>query len=811
MTNYANIRYQPAAASTTTVADIAALIALTGMSNGDQALVQATNKLYMYSGTGWYIIATIQNDAPSAITGVSGTYELAIDGTAAVITAASTDPEGFPLTWSYSTSGLGSIATISNTDNVFTITPSTTEADAGAFTLTINATDGINGAVSTTTNLTLEFIVTVTNSKYTTLLATATGTSDNNNITDTSTNNHSITVNGDTHAGTFSPYRSGGYSTSFSRSNSSNLEIASMPAIGSGDCSIEFWCKIDSQAWNGIISRGAYNSSGTFSLSSRSGDTELTLIWSGTIYTTSGANIDVDQWKWVQIIRSSGTVTIYVNGSSVGSWSNSSNVSSTSNYIIGRVDSSDYFGGCLRDLRISTNAQSALNRSEKLATDSNTTFLSCHLPYLSYSTSSVASNSYSSISGTIKTAPLSPYDNEEYSVTDHGGSVYFDGTDDYLRVGSNKDILNGLINNDNLMTIESWVYPTISRSGALSYTSPSILSIGNTYLSIGLESLTPFFYWWTGSGNKISSSNAVTLNAWSHIAVVLDANSGTNNIKIYINGTLDGQGTFSGISWASGAEGDQVKIGNGNSANTDAYFQGYIQDFRITVGSANYTSNFTPTTAPLSSSGAALHIKGTDASIIDKSQGANLELVNTTGSTTQVKFANTKSIYTGGNSSATIRLDASNKLYDLSYGEGDFTVEGWFYTTDNTNNPKLYIDISSASAYWQLYYISGSGITLRANNTGIYSIETGNSFTENTWHHIALCRSGSNYKVFHNGTEIINVNSTHQIGSNSTKTIGGTDISTGNNLRGYIQDFRITKGLARYTASFTPPTEPLKG
>ena len=62
MTNYSSIRYQPAAASTTTVADIAALIALAGMSNGDQALVQATNKLYMYSGTGWYLIATIQND-----------------------------------------------------------------------------------------------------------------------------------------------------------------------------------------------------------------------------------------------------------------------------------------------------------------------------------------------------------------------------------------------------------------------------------------------------------------------------------------------------------------------------------------------------------------------------------------------------------------------------------------------------------------------------------------------------------------------------------------------------------------------------
>ena len=216
--------------STTVVADMAALIALTGMSSGDQAFVTANNKLYFYNGSGWYLIATVQNDAPSAITGVNGTYELSIDGTATTITAVSTDPEGFPLTWSSSTSGLGSIATVSNTDNVFTITPSTTVSDAGTFTLTINATDGVNGAVSTSTNLTLEFIVTVANSRHTTLLATATGTSDNNNITDSSTNNHSITVTGDAHAGTFSPYRSGGYSTYFDGS-SGGLRIAAYSSI----------------------------------------------------------------------------------------------------------------------------------------------------------------------------------------------------------------------------------------------------------------------------------------------------------------------------------------------------------------------------------------------------------------------------------------------------------------------------------------------------------------------------------------------------------------------------------------------------
>ena len=118
-------RPQTAAESggTDVLADMAALIAKTGMSNGDQALVQSNNNLYMYSGSGWYKIATIQNDAPSAITGVDGSYALALDGTATTITAVSTDPEGFALTWSYTASGLGSIATVSQADNVFTGTP----------------------------------------------------------------------------------------------------------------------------------------------------------------------------------------------------------------------------------------------------------------------------------------------------------------------------------------------------------------------------------------------------------------------------------------------------------------------------------------------------------------------------------------------------------------------------------------------------------------------------------------------------------------------------------------------------------------
>jgi hypothetical protein len=144
----------------TVLADMAALIARTGMSDGDQAYVEANNNLYLYDN-GWYVVATVTNDSPSAITGVNSSYDLEVDGTATVITAVSTDPEGFPLTWSYSvTSGsLGTTATVSQSGNVFTITPGTNDpADEGTFTLTFSATDGTN-VTSASSTFTLAFVV----------------------------------------------------------------------------------------------------------------------------------------------------------------------------------------------------------------------------------------------------------------------------------------------------------------------------------------------------------------------------------------------------------------------------------------------------------------------------------------------------------------------------------------------------------------------------------------------------------------------------------------------------------------------------
>jgi hypothetical protein len=145
-----------AASSVTAMTD---LVALTGMTTGQTALVTSLNRIFMYTGTGWFKIADMTNESPTAITGVEGAITLASDGTATVITAVSTDPEGFPLTFSYAvtTGSLGSTATVAQADNVFTITPSSDAANAGTFGLTFSVTDGATGAVNATSAFTLAF------------------------------------------------------------------------------------------------------------------------------------------------------------------------------------------------------------------------------------------------------------------------------------------------------------------------------------------------------------------------------------------------------------------------------------------------------------------------------------------------------------------------------------------------------------------------------------------------------------------------------------------------------------------------------
>lgn len=124
-----------------TVYALAADLPLSNNSTGDQALVTETNRLYVWNGSGWYSIAIV-NEGPTITAGGAGTYELDQEGTPTVITLNATDPEGFDLTWSYAvTSGSLEDTTVTQADNVFTVTPGTVDA---TFSLTFTVSDGNN-------------------------------------------------------------------------------------------------------------------------------------------------------------------------------------------------------------------------------------------------------------------------------------------------------------------------------------------------------------------------------------------------------------------------------------------------------------------------------------------------------------------------------------------------------------------------------------------------------------------------------------------------------------------------------------------
>jgi hypothetical protein len=137
---------------------------------------------------------------------------------------------------------------------------------------------------------------------------------------------------------------------------------------------------------------------------------------------------------------------------------------------------------------------------------------------------------------------------------------------------------------------------------------------------------------------------------------------------------------------------------------------------------------------------------------------------------------------------------------DLDFGTGDFTVECWVYITAFT---ALQYEPIFANSY--LFYIGTSGQLLLFNGSTDVATGTNGSVTTNTWYHIAWTRSSGTVRMFVNGSQTgSNATVTASIGSGNPNLIGRYSTT---DLNGFIDDFRVTKGVARYTAAFTAPTK----
>jgi len=444
---------------------------------------------------------------------------------------------------------------------------------------------------------------------------------------------------------------------------------------------------------------------------------------------------------------------------------------------------------------------------ERLEAITNTSLLTCHLPYISDGSTnahSITSN------GNVTTQPFSPYDYSEYVPNVHGGSVYFDGSGDYLQLPSDAGFSFGTGD----FTVEFWMYAE-SFSGPV--TSSPILfdfrAVNGAFPLLYIPNGTNGLTYYVDSNSRIAATNCLSLFTWHHVSL---SRSGTST-KLFVDGSQVGPTYTDSTNYSVGT--NRPLIGK-NGSGPNGEFSGYISNLRIVKGTSVYTSNFTPPDEPLTAiTNTSLLLNGTDASIIDKSQSNALTLFgNTTGSTTQVKFADTKSMYFDG--TGDYLETSSTSLDNFNFGTGDFTVEcfirnvyqsGSYFDILGTANNAGYVGTNRGG--WMLSYYTSQNLRFnyQYNNAWIFEPSFAHTLNINTWYHIAVTRQGTQLKCFVDGNQVgstitdsTNIISTEPF--NIGRGYGGT-VTTNS----YIQDVRITKGLARYTANFTPPTGSLKG
>jgi len=789
--------------STTTVYTALSDLPLSGNDTGAQAYVSGTNRLYLWNGTGWYNIALI-NTNPT-ISGASATYNLNNDGSNTVVTLVASDPEGLPITFTASHTGLGvganAIATVTQSNNIFTFTPTTNTELGGTFTTTFTASDGVNIA-GANSSFTLAF--TVNNSNYTTALITSVGTNNqvNNTFVDSSTNSHTITAAGNITQNTFSPYRHGGYSTYFD--GTGDYLTTSTPAFGTGNWTIEGWVY-----FNTIVNSYLFDfrTSGSSLNPALDIQTDWRYITDGQYLISTGVTPSANRWYHFAVVHSGTTTTLYIDGVSLGSATDTRNYVANSNGSIGKYwGTSNYLDGYLADFRIvngtAVYTSAFTPPTERLTAITNTSLLTCHLPYIADG----STNGHSiTVNGNTKTEPFSPYDYSTYSAADNGGSIYFDGTNDYLDAGNIQFGANDF-------TIEGWFNFGSTSSQCLIGRFHNYSS--NQCWELIYESSSLRFQTNTGSFNNGSVSWVPDTNTWYHIAAV---RSGSNKY-LFINGELQsGYPINIGTGALQGESTGTVKIGTRHDLSKD--FNGNMSDIRIVTGTAVYTSNFTPPTTPLTAiTNTSLLLKGTNAGIIDKSQTAKTLTLNgdVKSSTTQTKYLSSSIIFDGNGDYIDIPLQDQ-----FEFGTGDFTVEFWFnYDSAVSVYRPIQLGqgvngVGSKYCGWAVRIDSPNLMFERFDGTHTSYTFGSISTSAGSWHHLAITRSGTTLRGFVDGT---------QIGSDITSSLSfdayNTDplrIGFGNDGRGnfywdgYMSDIRITKGLARYTANFTPPTSALQG
>lgn len=198
-----------------------------------------------------------------------------------------------------------------------------------------------------------------------------------------------------------------------------------------------------------------------------------------------------------------------------------------------------------------------------------------------------------------------------------------------------------------------------------------------------------------------------------------------------------------------------------------------------------------------------------DGGLADRSGKTLTANGNATASTTQKKFG-THSLSLDGSGDY---LNSANSD-DFRFGNGDFTIEFWLYSNVAWSSQPTSASIcgqklNDSSSGWVLYRDGGYPTKINARIGLQNNFPTGSTPTQGVWEHWALVRNGTSLKWYKNGVQDASTTSSVNVNDTTGRfLIGLADTWANSYLNGYIDELRISKGIARYTSNFTPQTQP---
>jgi len=627
------------------------------------------------------------------------------------------------------------------------------------------------------------------------------GGGNNSGFKDSSQFNFPITRNGNTTQGTFTPY--GSNWSNYFDGTGDTLNTASNAAFGfgSGSWTLEaFVYPTVAQTDNWII---ATNDAGKLRMRVGASGYLSFFTDTGSVSLNSTTVVTVNAWSHVAICYDGTTLSLFQNGTRTATSTVSiSNGSANACYIGSNTIGGSFWNGYISNARVvkGTAVYSGATYTvptAPLTAITNTSLLTCaDNRFIDDSTNNFTITKSGDVS-VQRFSPFAPL--TVYNPTTYGGSMYLDGTTDFVKTPSDASLSSTLLASN--FTIECWIYlAAYPSSGAAIWTNSVTNADGFTSSYINSNGT-------VGTGkvnvNEFNTTTTIKLNTWTHFALV--RNSGT--LYVYFNGVQDAT-TGAASTYLNTSATKPMQIGSSNQSPPTA-MQGYMSDFRV-VASAVYTTGFTPNTAPLTAiSGTNLLLNTTNPAILDNAMLNNLETVGNAAVSTSVKKYGAASMYFDGTGDYLSTPD--NPALDM--GSANFTIEGWVYVTATSvslqtlvakgtgaNNQASY-HIALNGSTW-VYYLSGTG-----SSWSIASGVTIGTYTINTWQHIALVRNGSTFTPYLNGVAgTTTTSSTALFDSNKPFTAGADDAGT-SLLTGYIDELRVTKGVARYTAAFTVPDQ----